>query len=119
MAYADPGEQARLFEACARDASVAEKVRRSPVLQQELDAIAQQGVAIGLEEWMANICCLAAPIRNSRKDVVAALAVTLPRSRMPHPHRHDPFAGGNPLGRYPTLLSPLVEAAERISSFIP
>ena len=118
-AYAKPAEQARLVAICAREAGEANGIRQSPSRHQELEAIARQGVAISLEEWTDNVCCLAAPIFNSRGDVVAAVAVTLPRSRLPHPQRHDPFAGGNPLGQYPALLPPLVETARHISTLIP
>ena len=118
LAYAEPQDRARLVAACAL-ADDADGARRNPSLAQELDAIARRGAAISIEEWTSNVCCLAAPIRNCRGDVVAAVAVTLPLSRMPHPQRHDPFAGGNPLARYPTLLPPLVETARHVSTLIP
>ena len=119
LAYAEPDDRARLVAACATDANDADGARQNPSLAQELDSIARRGVAISIEEWTSNVCCLAAPISNCRGDVVAAVAVTLPLSRMPRPQRHDPFAGGNPLARYPTLLPPLAETARHISTLIP
>lgn len=88
-------------------------------LRQELDAIAQQGFAVSLEAWTADVCCLAAPIRQNQGEVVAALALALPRSRMPQPQRHDPFARHTPAAQYPTLLPALLSAAARISAALP
>lgn len=88
-------------------------------LQRELAAIVHQGFAVSLEEWAPDICCLAAPIRNRHGDVIAALAIALPQSRMPQPSRHDPFAGGATAAQYPTLLPALLTAAERISAAVP
>lgn len=88
-------------------------------LHRELAMIARQGFAVSLEEWVPDVCCLAAPIRNSRDDVVAAVALALPSSRMPPPSPHDPFAGRDPALQYPGLLQPLLTAAERISAVLP
>jgi IclR family acetate operon transcriptional repressor len=88
-------------------------------LRQELSAIAQQGFAASLETWMPDICCLAVPVWNRGHELVAALAVAAPRSRMPQPQRHDPFAHGAPALQYPTLLPALMRTAERISATIP
>ena len=74
---------------------------------------------MGLETWMPDICCLAVPVWNRRHELVAALAVAVPRSRMPQPQRHDPFAHGAPALQYPTLLPALLRTAEHISATIP
>jgi len=88
-------------------------------LRQELAAIAQQGFAVSLETWMPDICCLAVPVWHSRQELVAALAVAVPRSRMPQPQRHDPFAQGALALQYPTLLPALLRTAEQISATVP
>ncbi len=88
-------------------------------LGQELAIIERQGYAVSLEEWIPDICCLAAPIRNRQGDVIAALAVALPCSRMPSPPRHDPFSGSGPALAYPALMAPVIETAERISAALP
>jgi DNA-binding IclR family transcriptional regulator len=88
-------------------------------LRQELTAIVQQGFASSLEEWTPDICCLAVPIRNRQAEVVAALALALPRRRLPQLQRHDPFASGVPTLLYPTLLQALHATAERISAALP
>jgi DNA-binding IclR family transcriptional regulator len=100
-------------------ASVIPAERALAGLRQELSAIAQQGFAVSLETWMLDICCLAVPVWNRRHELVAALAVAVPRSRMPQPQRHDPFAHGAPALQYPTLLPALLRTAEQIAATIP
>ncbi len=87
--------------------------------RQELAAIAQQGFAVSLETWRPELCCLAVPVWSWRQELVAALAVAVPRSRMPQPQRHDPFAQGTPALQYPTLLPALWRTAEQISASVP
>jgi DNA-binding IclR family transcriptional regulator len=88
-------------------------------LRQELSAVVQQGFAVSLETWMPDLCCLAVPVWNRQHELVAALAIAIPRSRMPQPQRHDPFAHGAPALQYPTLLPALLRTAERIAVAIP
>ena len=84
--------------------------------RQEITAIQRQGYAVSVEEWMPDICCVAAPVRDGHGAVVAGIALALPRSRMPQPRRHDPFAGGGAAAAYPTLVPPVMATAERISA---
>ena len=112
LAFCPPREQEALLASCAaegRDSSTPARRR----------AIAQQGYAVAEGEWMPDLSCVAAPIRNGQGRVIAALAVSLPRSRMPPPERHDPFAGGGAMMPYPTLIPPVIAAAERISAALP
>jgi IclR family acetate operon transcriptional repressor len=88
-------------------------------LRQELTAIVQQGFAISLAEGTPDICCLAVPIRNRQAAVVAALALVLPRRRLPQLQRHDPFASSAPALPYAPLLQALRTTAERISAALP
>src|SRR5215471_21150223 len=88
-------------------------------LRQELATIAQQGFAVSLELWLPDLCGLAVPVWNRRRELIAALAVAMPRSRMPQPQRHDPFAPGTPALQYPTLLPALWRTAERITAAVP
>jgi IclR family acetate operon transcriptional repressor len=88
-------------------------------LRQACSAIAQQGFAVSLETWRPDICCLAVPVWNRRHELIAALAVAVPRSRMPQPQRHDPFAQGTPALQYPTLLPALLRTAEQIAAAVP
>lgn len=88
-------------------------------VRQELATIGQQGWAMSVGDWTEDVCCLAVPVRQSRGGVVAVLAIMLPRSRVPQPPRHDPFAGGSPVAHHLTLLQPLRQAAERIEAVLP
>jgi DNA-binding IclR family transcriptional regulator len=93
--------------------------RSRVALEQELAAIAQQGFAVSLETWMPELCCMAAPIHNSRGELAAALAIAFPRSHMPAPPRHDPFLGGSPTLPYAPLVPALVQTAARITAALP
>jgi DNA-binding IclR family transcriptional regulator len=119
VAFSPAAQQARLLEAGLAPAGEFGDARRRAALQQELTAIAQQGFAVCGEEWEPDVCCLAVPLRNSRGAVVAALALALPRQRMPAAQRHDPFAMGDPARQYPTLLPPLLATAARIAAVLP
>jgi DNA-binding IclR family transcriptional regulator len=116
LAFCDADTRAHLLET----SGPADSGGRQPLLiRRELEAIERQGYAVSVEEWRPEICCVAAPLRNGAGAVVAAIAVALPRSRMPQPQRHDPFAGSGSSVAYPALAPPVIEAAERISAILP
>lgn len=52
-------------------------------LQRTLDQIVGQGVAIDDEERAPGVRCVAAPLRNADGEVIAAIAVAGPSSRIP------------------------------------
>ena len=112
LAFCPPHEQETLLALCGDEAE-------RPGWPARLRAIAQQGYAVAVGEWMPDLSCVAAPVRNGQGRVIAALAVSLPQSRMPPPQRHDPFAGGGAALPYPTLIPPVMAAAERISAALP
>ncbi len=112
LAFCPPAEQEALLASCPSGP-------HSPGLPARLRAIAQQGYAVAVGEWMPDLSCVAAPIRNGQGQVIAALAVSVPQSRMPPPQRHDPFAGGGTALPYPTLIPPVMTVAERISVALP
>ena len=119
LAFCPAAQREALLATLVTPASIVPAERLLAGFRQELTTIAQQGFAVRLETWMPDICCLAVPVWNRRQALVAALAVTVPRSRMPQPQRHDPFAHGAPALRYPTLLPALLHAAEQISATVP
>jgi len=47
-------------------------------MKKEIEYIKQQGYAVDNQEFHDDICCLAAPVRNSLGNVVAAIGVTGP-----------------------------------------
>jgi DNA-binding IclR family transcriptional regulator len=119
LACCAPAEQERLLNHPVAADACPLNAHQLFSLRQELAVIAKRGFALNLEEWAADICCFAAPIRDGRGEVVAALALALPRSRMPPPPRHDPFAAASAALPYPTLLPALLATAERISMALP
>jgi DNA-binding IclR family transcriptional regulator len=59
-------------------------------LGNELDDIRARGVAYDTEgDLEPGIACIAVPLRNHRREVVAALLVTVPSVRMQEPHMSD------------------------------
>jgi DNA-binding IclR family transcriptional regulator len=119
LAFRPVSQQAQYLQAMPITEDVQTHEQSLRTLRQELAAIVQQGFAVSLEEWTADICCFAAPIRSPQGEVIAALALAVPRSRMPPPQRHDPFAGGEFPAHYATHLPALLTAAERISAALP
>jgi DNA-binding IclR family transcriptional regulator len=119
LAFCPAAQREVLLATLATPESIVPAERLLAGFRQELATIAQQGFAVRLETWMADICCLAVPLWHRQHALVAALAVTVPRSHMPEPQRHDPFARGAPALRYPTLLPALLRAAEQISAAVP
>jgi DNA-binding IclR family transcriptional regulator len=57
------------------------------VLKRELERVRSQGYAIDWEEFHEGTICVAAPVRNYRGRVIAAISVSLPKTRL----NHDPL----------------------------
>jgi DNA-binding IclR family transcriptional regulator len=74
-------------------------------LERELEKIRGQGYALDDEEAFPGIRCIAAPIRDPRGKVVAAISATVPAQRLP-------------AERSPELVELIVEGASRISRLI-
>lgn len=61
-----------------------ENTRTSPEeLDSEFKAIRAQGYSIDNQEFLAGVVCIAVPIRDSRGQVCAAIAVSAPQARLP------------------------------------
>ena len=52
------------------------------ILEQELHTVRSQGFAIGCNETIEGITCIAVPVYNARSEVVAALSVSNASSAM-------------------------------------
>jgi IclR family KDG regulon transcriptional repressor len=74
-------------------------------LRRELEKIRGQGYALDNEEAFPGIRCIAAPIREPRGKVVAAISATVPAQRLP-------------TERSPELIEMITETASRISALI-
>jgi DNA-binding IclR family transcriptional regulator len=77
-------------------------ITSSHELARELDHICEQGYAVAQEELEEGLAAIAAPLRDHRRQVVAAIAVAGPAYRIAP-------------GMYPELAAQLVDAAARIS----
>jgi IclR family transcriptional regulator, KDG regulon repressor len=101
-----PREKQSLFISCGDFSRKTEfTITTSKELKDELTKIYEQGFALDQEEMENGICCVAAPIRNSH-EVIAAISISGPSSRM--------RSKG-----YETLLSKeICETAAKISQFI-
>jgi len=75
------------------------------LLRRELERVRQQGYATDWEEFHEGNICVAAPVRNYRGKVVAAISVSLPKARLTH----------DPLDRF---VQAVVEGAKEVSSAI-
>ncbi|MEM3566858.1 MAG: IclR family transcriptional regulator C-terminal domain-containing protein, partial [Candidatus Bathyarchaeia archaeon] len=54
------------------------------LLRRELEQVRKQGYAIDWEEFHEGNICVAAPVRNYRGKVVAAISISLPKARLTH-----------------------------------
>lgn len=75
------------------------------LLRRELERVRQQGYATDWEEFHEGNICVAAPVRNYRGKVVAALSLSLPKTRLTH----------DPLERF---VQKIVQGASEVSSAI-
>jgi DNA-binding IclR family transcriptional regulator len=57
-------------------------ITQVPILRKELERVRRQGFAIYNEESFPGIQCVAAPITNNQREVVAAISATVPKLRM-------------------------------------
>jgi DNA-binding IclR family transcriptional regulator len=60
----------------------ANTITEIPRLVEELERIRGQGFAIDDEETFPGIRCIAAPVRNRKGGIVAAISATVPKQRM-------------------------------------
>jgi DNA-binding IclR family transcriptional regulator len=75
------------------------------VLKRELERVRSQGYAMDWEEFHEGTICVAAPVRNYRGRVVAAISVSLPKTRLTH----------DPLDRF---VQAVTVAAHQVSQFL-
>ena len=81
LAY-DPEAADRVLGEAKLPALTPYTVTEPSVLRQELDRIKGRGLAVDWEEFHEGNVCVAAPIRNYRGRVVAAISLSLMRSRL-------------------------------------
>lgn len=65
-------------------ALTANTITNPEVLRRELERVRAQGYAVDWEEFHEGNICVAAPVRDYRGKVVAAISVSLPKTRLAH-----------------------------------
>ena len=70
-------------------------------LRKELDTAIRRGYGVNTGEWRVGVCGVAAPIRNSNGEVVAAVGISGPSDRFK--------------GKFTSFSQPVIETAKSIS----
>ncbi len=82
MAYLPEKERAELLTRMDLPRFTAATICDRDVLEQELKQVAVQGYAMDAGEREEDVTCMAAPVRDYSKEVVAALSISAPSSRL-------------------------------------
>jgi DNA-binding IclR family transcriptional regulator len=102
LASQDWGEIAELIERHGMPAFTPNTIITLEDLASELEQVREQGYAYDTEEASIGLCCVAAPIRGSSNEVVAAISLAVPAYRF-YPGR-------------PKYTAAIVEAARSASA---
>jgi IclR family transcriptional regulator, acetate operon repressor len=79
MAFAPEQLRKRFLASAPFQAFTRSTITAAKALRRELDLIRRRGYSEDNEEFLPGVCCLAVPVRNSAKEVVAGLAVMAPK----------------------------------------
>ena len=82
LAYRSDHDLDRLLRTETLPAHTRATITDAAVLRERLDEVRAAGEAYDAGELMADVYCLAAPVRGSLGEVVAAVGVSLPRGRV-------------------------------------
>lgn len=82
LAALPPAELDRVLSLGPLQCLTPSTITEIPSLKKELERVRKRGYAIDHEESFPGIRCVAAPIRNRRKEVIAAVSATVPKQRM-------------------------------------
>jgi DNA-binding IclR family transcriptional regulator len=83
LAYRPPAERQRLVELMALERFTERTITDRQVLASEFDCIVSCGYAVDDEEYVLGVACVAVPVRNPQREVIAALAVQGATARLP------------------------------------
>jgi IclR family transcriptional regulator, KDG regulon repressor len=101
LAYAG-SEQRALVAARPLKRYTPKTITSAPALDRELEEVRRRGYATDEEEFEEGIRCIAAPVRDYRGRVVAALSVSVPAGRLPR-------------ARTASLVEQVLDTARRVS----
>ncbi|MFV0375029.1 IclR family transcriptional regulator [Microbacterium sp.] len=82
LAELPEGKFEALFDGVELETFTPTSIGTVPALRRELAATRKRGYAIDNSESTPDVSCVAAPIRGSAGDVVAAMSISVPLSRM-------------------------------------
>ncbi|HLY22377.1 MAG TPA: IclR family transcriptional regulator [bacterium] len=101
LAYAGAGQRA-LVAARPLKRYTSKTITSTAALERELEEVRRRGYATDEEEFEDGIRCVAAPVRDYRGRVVAALSVSVPAARLPR-------------ARAASLVEQVLDTARRVS----
>jgi IclR family transcriptional regulator, KDG regulon repressor len=83
-AFMDPLMAARVLKIHGLNRRTRNTITDPEKLRSEFENIRSQGYAVDREEALEGACCLGAPVRDHRGDVVAAVSISMLAFRMDH-----------------------------------
>ena len=89
LAYLDPERARKVCEKGGLKRKTRYTITDSLALEQELARIREAGYAVDREEAVLGACCVAAPLRDHRDQVVAALSVSMLAGRLGRSSERD------------------------------
>jgi IclR family KDG regulon transcriptional repressor len=81
LAYSSEDEVKRIIKTAGLPRFTPNTITDEEELQQNLARIRKQGFAYDMEEILPDLCCVAAPINNHTRRVVAAISMSVPAYR--------------------------------------
>jgi len=82
LAYLDEEEQEKVLNEKRLSPFTENTITNKKKLREELSKVREQGFAEDREEHQKDVCCLAAPIKDHRGTVIAAVSLSVPAFRM-------------------------------------
>ena len=85
LAHLDPAELARRLDGQTLAQFTPNTIADMPALLERLELVRQNGFALDNQEYTPGLRCVAVPITDVTGHTVAAMSVSIPLMRMPHP----------------------------------
>lgn len=80
-AYMDPEICRKVLEKDGMGRKTSKTITDRALLEREFERVRMQGYALDLEEAVEGACCAAAPVRDHRGDVIAAISASMMSNR--------------------------------------
>jgi DNA-binding IclR family transcriptional regulator len=82
LAYLPLKERQHILENIVLKAVTPKTIVKTEALERQLELFAEQGYAVDDEEGEAGLFCLAAPVFDAYRKIIAAISVAGPKERM-------------------------------------